>query len=216
MKILSKEKDYYDYLQGIYGVDEKFILKRDNTYRKRISFNEGAKATFYIGDIILESIYIDGKLLFTEEEVLNYYVPCKVPSCKEEIQNTGKHTFFLKDEYSYRNSKVFRKSQITIKFGPYKNTNKKDFTIIEDCPLLLVVDRDYYNQEPDVYKYPILNDYGIVKHIPPEEVWHSLYNWLSLRITRNEPIVPVGDDKVRIKAAGFDLKTSFRPKIKKK
>ena len=29
MKIISKYKDYYDYLQGIYGVDEKLILDGD-------------------------------------------------------------------------------------------------------------------------------------------------------------------------------------------
>jgi hypothetical protein len=26
MKIISKIKDYYDYLQGIYGIDEKLVL----------------------------------------------------------------------------------------------------------------------------------------------------------------------------------------------
>ena len=37
MKIISKYKDYYDYLTGIYGVDDKIVLDRRGWEGKKVS-----------------------------------------------------------------------------------------------------------------------------------------------------------------------------------
>ena len=62
----------------------------------------------------------------------------------------------------------------------------------------------------DIIEYPSLEALGVNKVIDAKDIWLMLSEWLGTRITENEPIVPVGDDKTRIKSAGFDLKTSFR------
>lgn len=74
----------------------------------------------------------------------------------------------------------------------------------ENCPILI----EQYGKKYD--KYPILVDYNVNRILSAEKVWLILSEWLGKQITRQEPVVPVGDDKIRIQAAGFDLKTSFR------
>jgi hypothetical protein len=58
--------------------------------------------------------------------------------------------------------------------------------------------------------FPSLVELGVNKVISAHDIWILLSEWLANKITENEPIMPIGDDKVRIVSAGFDLKTSFR------
>jgi hypothetical protein len=63
MKIISKYKDYYDYLVGIYGVDEKLILDRTDFVLTSKLTNK-SKVTFYICGYIIDGYYIDGKFYY--------------------------------------------------------------------------------------------------------------------------------------------------------
>lgn len=70
MRIISKYKDYYDFLQGIYGVDERLILDRttspnrawnlDNYFDESIHY-------FCICDLKITGMYKDGKMLYGHE-----------------------------------------------------------------------------------------------------------------------------------------------------
>ena len=61
MKIISKFKDYYDYLQGIYSVDDKLIL--DRTKYTPLSYKPSVKTkhSLYIGNLQVDVLWIDGK-----------------------------------------------------------------------------------------------------------------------------------------------------------
>jgi hypothetical protein len=90
-----------------------------------------------------------------------------------------------------------------------KNLGDKAITWVEDCPIVL----RYGNFTTE---FPILTGSGLEALLPPEKIYQILVDWLSKRNQKKEKEVPVGDDKVRIQSKGFDLKTSFRPKTKKK
>ena len=61
MKIISKFKDYYDYLQGVYGVDDKLII--DRTKYTPLSYKPSVKTkhSLYIGNLQVDVLWIDGK-----------------------------------------------------------------------------------------------------------------------------------------------------------
>ena len=71
----------------------------------------------------------------------------------------------------------------------------------------------YYNIFKEKYRHlvtnPILKEFPfITKHIPADDVWQLVYDWIT---KRNEPnVVDNRTDKEHIQSAGFDCKTSFR------
>lgn len=62
MRIISKFKDYYDYLQGIYGVDEKLILDRTDFQHLSYTPSNNQISTFYIGEYKVQGVWINGKI----------------------------------------------------------------------------------------------------------------------------------------------------------
>ena len=66
MKILDKRgsKDYYDYLTGVYGIDDKLVLDR----RKKTFFGIiPTKISLYIAGFVVEGLYIKGKFYYGED-----------------------------------------------------------------------------------------------------------------------------------------------------
>lgn len=190
MKIISKYKDYYDYLQGIYGVDEKLILDRTEfTPLKYIpSFTQ--VVTFYIGEWQIDGLWKDGKIYFCDEI--------------EQFSNQKQFNPFKQfniEEYWIIPRGKWCEQLYCLKKPKY--LGDKSITWAENYPIL-------YKTNTSLCKSPILNEFGFHKVFNPHEIWVILSEWLGKQITKNEPVVPVGDDKVRILSAGFDLKTSFR------
>lgn len=189
MKIISKFKDYYDYLKGIYGVDEKLIL--DRTDFKPIPYipSDFKKETLHIGEYLVEGMWMKGELLFGEElipynqEKLFYWHPKDYSP--EEYYIVGKN---YKD-YVLKNPKYL---------------GEKSPTWEVDHPILLEELRG------DYVKNPILKEYSVHKVFSAFQIWQILSEWLGKQISKKEPIVPVGDDKTRLISAGSDPKTSFR------
>jgi hypothetical protein len=74
--------------------------------------------------------------------------------------------------------------------------------IILNCPIVLRdLDEMVFN--------PKLSDYGFQKLFTPTQCYQELYNWFSLH--KKEPHIPSSpDDMNRYEAKGFDKKTSFR------
>lgn len=194
MKIISKAKDYFDFLQGIYGIDEKLVLDRTIhpiyhlPYTPSVNYTE----TFYVGEYQIDGYWYEGKLYFGEDV---------------EQFNINKK--------SRENKWYKREGYYTIKNGSWnhhyvlkepKYLGDKCPTWKEDFPLLIYFGRG--NKENILN--PFLKDWNLQKYISPETIWQWLTDWLSKRITKNEAEVPIGDDKTRILSHGFDLKQSFR------
>jgi hypothetical protein len=203
MKIISKYKDYYDYLQGIYGVDEKLVLDR------RVDYNPASYSTYngvhvlFICGKVLEFICIKDKFYFGDD----------MAQFSEEIPNSKwwwnikniKPTYLINctnTRGAWNYNQIFYPHLSEDVHGLYKEVKE----LSKECPIFL-----YNPIRRDIQmEYPKLDELGINKMIPAHDMWIMLTEWLGQRITRNEPQQPIGDDKVRLVSAGFDLKTSFR------
>lgn len=64
MRIISKYKDYYDYLQGINGVDEKLILDRTMYGHLDSIPGKPMKETIFICDYQVDGLWFESKIYF--------------------------------------------------------------------------------------------------------------------------------------------------------
>ena len=246
MKIISKFKDFYDYKVTKYGVDEKLVYTRKTYYEYfqgffrdinidyRISeddFNknlkENTKVTdeknihkiLFIGEKLIHLFFIENGV-YTHLDIKNNEDLRKFTDFKYRKEITFKdgnkfniYTRF-KDDWEYLLS-YDRKKLINL------NIDKDDIILNE--PILLIEYIGECNNEkakryysPSLYKFtynPNLSQMGV--YIDEDFVWQSLVEFLSIKRSEKE-ISPEVSDENKILSKGFDLKTSFRPNVKKK
>ena len=202
MKIIDKRsnKDYYDYLSGIYGEDPKLIL--DRREGKKIDLFEEEKIVLFICGKQIEGFYTDGKIYYGEELLKigerNIFRHWK----RDDTDNV--HIKYKRQDMK-PNSFCYVNLKISEDAGKH---NKK-----EDCPILY--DTGYRCVKERFIKFPNLNNLGIPSLIPPEEMFKMLTEWLSNKITESENFIDNRSDVDKLLSKGFDKKESFRPKIKK-
>jgi len=195
MKIVSKFKDYYDFQMGTYGVDERLVLDR-REFTPIPYPREFGVDTFYIGEWEVQGLWKDN-VFYIGKDVEQFAFKTDYSRYKWYTSSED-HS----DSYVIKDTRYGNAQNVYCLKGP-KFIGDKSPTWKEDCPILI--------QEYNGYKkHPILREYNIQKVLPPHEVWVILSDWLSKSITKKEPEMPVGDDKIRLVSAGFDLKTSFR------
>ena len=194
MKIIDKQKDFYDWVVSKYGCDEKLILDRrvqplttpDNLY-------DGLYG-IYIGGKIIE-LYIKESKIYIGKDLENI----------SEKNKFRKNALFVKDgKYSIALDHL----ELTPVFNDskYKNLAKE---LLEEDIHIAILKKPIFS-DGYIIKYPRLSDFKIASIISAEEIWILLSESISKSITRKEPIVPIGTDKEKIKTYGFDEKTSFR------
>ncbi|MFW6243154.1 MAG: hypothetical protein ACOC2W_03250 [bacterium] len=191
MKIISKYKDYYDYLSGIYGEDPKIVLDRRNHYNPIFYDHMTTILKLYICGWIIEGLFEKGKFYYGES--------LKEKGVKEKYRyffNEGKRVSIKIDT-----------SIISVQYEPY--LDKEKLNIKENCPILI---KEYGGLK----KFPKLSELDIQQLYSPEEMYKMISNWLSDRITEKELTSDDVPDKQKIVNKGFDIKKSFRPKMKKK
>jgi hypothetical protein len=181
MRIISKFKDYYDYLQGIYGIDEKLIL--DRTEYKSIPYIPSVvlKESIIIGDYLVEGLWYKGNI---------YY--------GKEIENLGIavfNTFFDKQENVY----YIKNERFKVSKEPILLKNSPAYEL--KCPILIKKWNGYD-------KNPILKEYSLHKVYSAFEIWNMLSEFLGKLNDRH--IESIQTDKEKILSHGFDLKSSFR------
>jgi hypothetical protein len=150
MKIISKHKDYYDYLVGIYGEDPLKILDR-----RDVNTSEDIYSIYFCGKIYIKGIpkYIrksyDNKLRYAEKE----------------------NRYFISDYYDieviYKDEEVVWFSISEVEWNR-RGRVKIDFNKI-DKP---------YCSLPDL-SYPILKNIGFNKVMDAIEVYIAIENYIS-------------------------------------
>ena len=243
MKIISKFKDFYDYKVAKYGVDEKLVYTR-KTYCEyfesfvidvytasddRISeenFNKNLKENFeYFKGINFHKILILGEklihLFFTENAVYTHF------DIKNENDLRKLNDFQYKKEITFKNEKKF---SIFSKFGSdwdnllsfnrkkliTYDIDKDDIILNEPMLLIELIGTSKSSRYLYTYKFtynPNLSQMGV--YIDADFVWQSLVEFLSNKRSEKE-ISPEVSNENKILSKGFDLKTSFRPNMKKK
>lgn len=214
MKIISKFKDYYDYLQGIYGIDEKLILDRTKFVNKP-PYGENAVVRFFICGMVIEGLFRDGKFWYGKE--LEQFSDNK----KRNWGKSGNYYFVKTDK-----TKTFGGSDSRVLKSPMKfkdwiaiqetiaYQNKKEEICPNDkydCPIIV---SSYFRNgclTDDGYDLnPILSEYQFHKVYSAQDIWFMINEWLG----REKQIKEMRTDKEKILSNGFDLQTSFRHPIK--
>ena len=241
MKIISKFKDFYDYKVTKYGVDEKLVYTRktyceyfqgffrDINIDYRISeddFNKNLKENTKVTDE--KNIH---KILFIGEKLIHLFFTENGVYTHLDIKNNEdlrKYTDFeYKKEITFKDGKKFniysrfkddweyllsydRKKLINL------NIDKDDIILNEPLILIELIGKSKNNRYLYTYKFtynPYLSKLGI--YIDEDFIWQNLVEFLSNKRSEKE-ITPEVSNENKILSKGFDLKTSFRPNMKKK
>ena len=246
MKIISKFKDFYDYKVTKYGVDEKLVYTRktyceyfqgffrDINIDYRISeddFNKNLKKNIKVTDE--KNIH---KILFIGEKLIHLFFTENGVYTHLDIKNNEdlrKYTDFeYRKEITFKDGKKFniytrfkddweyllsydRKKLINL------NINKDNVILNEPILLIEYIGKCNNEKAKRYYSYSLykfiynsnLSQIGV--YIDADFVWQSLVEFLSNKRSEKE-ISPEVSDENKILSKGFDLKTSFRPNMKKK
>jgi len=203
MKIISKYKDVYDYLTGIYGEDPLLILDRREFDINRISASQfyNTKIQLFIGGYVIDGVIPKSIPKFVFGDAIDLI----------SLPETSKYTLlYLRDETKNVDISDIRK----IDTGPRGSCRsafiikklRVDVTKLnlkEDCPIILKC----YS---DIIKFPILSEIGIVPTLSPEFIYKLISDWLSEKRSSMENQSLPMTNKEKITSKGFDLKTSFR------
>lgn len=215
MKIISKFKDYYDFLQGIYGIDEKLILDRTNFINK-FPYGENAVVRFFICGMVIEGLFRDGKFWYGKE--LEQF-----SDKKHHFWGKSGNYYFVKHDsnkmYGGSDSRVLKSPMKFEDWISMQETiaykNKTEPICPNDkynCPIIV---SSYFRnscESNDGHEMnPILSEYQFHKVYSAEQIWRMLTEWLG----REKQIKEMRTDKEKILSNGFDLKTSFRHPINK-
>ena len=244
MKIISKFKDFYDYKVAKYGVDEKLVYTR-KTYCEyfqaligkinninidyRISeseFNKNLKDnTKPINEKNIHKILFIGEklihLFFTENGVYTHFDIRNEEDLRKLIDFEYKKEITFKDGKKFNIYSRFREDwEYLLSYNKKKlitsDIDKDDIILNEPMLLIELIGESKSSRYLYIYKFtynPNLSKLGI--YIDEDFIWQSLVEFLSNKRSEKE-IAPEVSNENKILSKGFDLKTSFRPKMKKK
>ena len=209
MKIITGgKKDYYDYLAGIYGIDNDIVYdRRDSTVFKAY----GPKDTLFIKEVLygdfqrkMKNTYrFDGKK-WTFGTKLEGYIQYIL------IEIGYMQYFFSVERYLDDDKKVvIIPTLIEKKMTSVKKSNAPISIIPIECHYSyqhgLTISKYYTEQETH---NPIFSGTWVTSLITPDEVYQNVYDYL---ISIREPnIIDNRNDVQKLESKGFDKKTSFR------
>lgn len=199
MKILSKYKDYYDYLVGVWGEDPLIVLDRRNYQLPGpYYFSDIEKVDLFICDKHIQGLHRFGKFYYGKD-IEPFAIKHRSIKCRYYYYHfNDKKTYSIDDgtKQCLNINKEIQPTNLNTKLG---------------IPILM------YNksiclsnkQEIDKYfTYPILKDLGLQSYISPEDMWLMMSDFLA----KKDNTVDKRTDKEKILSKGFDFKTSFRGK----
>lgn len=215
MKLLTKYKDFYDYLVGIYGEDEKLVYDRRVFRPHRIADlflsleDENTRLfTFAINGKLYRIVHYLGKFYYTPEEL----VELRALYEKNNKTTRRRYSYFM-DRSGFASSGFTSLKKAQEFFSDPKNT-ATDVNMRLRQPVLLTYNMlrgsEFFDEKTKTHwVVPILSEFPITKYLPAEEVYKEiseLLGWLN-----DHPEIPntqTNDEK--IVTHGFDPKTSFR------
>lgn len=206
MKIILKYKDYYDYLQGVYGRDD--ILTFDRRSKEELikpelwDYANKDKEPITYKFAICNQLYIiksyKDKLYYTLEERREL----------EAIQlKENDHNVSFQWDRGYGNDYIMEQKHWDIE-NCYTNKN-----IEQRYPILLELVKGH-KKEPWARNI-ILKDFDFPKYVTAHDMFVNISAFMGYLVD-NPPIPNNQTDIEKVVSHGFDKKKSFRPKMKKK
>lgn len=212
MRILGKYKDYYDYLQGIYGVDPLQIFDRryeDMLIRK--PDEEGLKKLiskrFFVAGKSYDMHYYNGKSYYTLDELneLNQILR------KNKQQDD---CISMPWKFNYNKKKWWKaKSDNSLTQEWWDDIQGKDTNInMKARNPVLVASIKKFRQRMKIsndYTPCILEQWDFHKVLTAEEAYKEISAMISYFVD-NPEIPNKQSNKEKILSHGFDMKKSFR------
>lgn len=216
MKIISKYKDYYDYISGIYGEDDQIILDRregdpkfwdKHTHSSFNQFNYGSVYELYVGDNRYTIIIKDAKI-YSGDAI---YDVCEEVTNEYNVSKGYVTPFVFRTYYTGpRKTKVWAQYNIfdgstSISYNLLDRLNSKREEV--NHPIVLF-HRNSSDRIGEPILYPPLAPTGLPSFYDPMDVYNDIYNWL---LSKNE--VDIKDNRSdieKLESQGFDKKESFR------
>lgn len=192
MRIVAKEKDYYDYLQGVYGVDDKLVYdRRDGEVWDFLE--DGMICRVLINGTAYVLIYLEGRFRNDLDAFLKF--------SNTKLKGIGSN--------SLRYSRIMSEKGM-VKFYDLENKNKVSINKDLREPVLINwfnLYREGWSKEFD--KPFLLNDFNFASVLNPHETYIEISSFLGWSVD-NPPLPDKQTNKEKITSHGFDLKTSFR------
>lgn len=210
MKIIDNKKDYYDYLVGTWGLDEKVVYDRRgserlwkfrsgyieecfSTEKRWDDVNEGTPQERYIK---AADTYYDfkgrqfGCIIIIGNRVLRFVIDRFLRNDKVVI-----HPLWVEDkEVKRKDGPAIIVYCWSMKY--YGINSISDITVTDII------------KKAEAVRNPVFIGTWVPKIIPADAVWIFVYEYLSS--LNDKDFVDTRTDKMKIESYGFDNKTSFR------
>ena len=225
MRIIDNKKDYYDYLSGIYGIDNLIVYDRRGSVPISPDCVWLKGAEYYFSQRILPlDKPITGKQRWELKSIAKRRLAeqTKKSSYSKPWPEGDIYHFILEVGYTHYRFEIER--WIDEKNPEFLHVETTLLDTIKDikqrystAPICIITCRAQYGWWHHEERWedtkgrienPILVNTFIPRLIPPEDIWQALYNYLSS--LRDKPITDLRTDEQKLESAGFDKKTSFR------
>lgn len=228
MKILNRgKKDYYDYLAGVYGIDQDIVFdRREFTVLSHLNYSTPWDLRFFFDSEIMS--------IFTSS-----YNDCpRQPHGWTKEVYGRKHSFVLEvgfyqylfevDRYIDEEGKLHIDPVLIEKFDKGVHIGEKPIALFlyKEEPIRtsgyyttngwdsVKTDMKYKLSKNHQVDNPIVSGTWITGFISAEEMYNNIYNYL---IACREPVIEdKRTDIQKLESKGFDKKTSFRNPINKR
>lgn len=195
MKIISNYKDYYDFLQGIYGIDPKVVYERicltgsDSEWHKAGMYRPQYMAIKDYDRFEFAPIAICGRIYCVYIHNKKFYF-----GDNHEALDRLRYKILRDDRNMFSDALYYSKYHL----------QTTDINEQENCPICLLG----YGWRSGFYasvKNIRLSDFGINQILSPNDMYIMISNFIS----REKPIVDKRTDIEKLTSKGFDKKTSF-------
>jgi hypothetical protein len=204
--IIDKNKDYYDYYMGIYGIDKTITYDRRGSTvlsEKRLldSITHEFNATKSIEYFVLEV----GTIQYLFRVNVDYKLPYKLSQFTEPYKGEFSLNNVFKDHRHYFETEISL-VPARINHGWYWQNKRNEDKVVKSW-------REIEVQSDKMVSNPILKDTSIASFIDPKDIWIELTNFISSKYN-DKTVNIVNTDMDKIVNHGFDKKSSFRNPIK--
>ena len=231
MKIINGgKKDYYDYLVGIYGIDNDIVYdRREFHVLNQVKYSTPIGIRFFFDNTIFSDHNGFGGSMADSPRVPHGYLKTIYGRKHSFVLEIGFYQYLFEVErYISDDGKLIIEPKLVEKFDNRKHFGNTPITLFlyKDEPLYttgIFIDSSWDSirkkleskkRKIEYYENPILSDTWITGFIPAEEVYNNIYNYL---IANREPDIQDNrTDIQKLESHGFDKKISFRNPINKR
>jgi len=209
MKIIDNKKDYYDYLMGVYGIDEKIVYDRrgSTTYDmliKALPLGSEKQINERVEEIVLkvgDTVYIFKKNKSTDYK---WDLPKEITTgwWKNKTTNENPKKMDVNELMKMNRNWKSHFDKTIVMYLQIPDVNSKAYL----CPDGTT---EYRNSLKYFIDNPILDGFSMIpKFISPDTIWNNLYDYIAHQYDKT--IIDSRTDIQKLESAGFDKKTSFR------